>query len=382
MTQDMNDLAQLQAEVTALRAENLRLRSDVTPQLLGVLLENDHTGYLVWEREQGVVLFRDRDGERGLSDSSNIDRLFARMPAREREEASERFRRCCEEGEDYEGTYIVDQTETGHRTLHLLARAVVCDKQGAVKRVILTFSDVSHVVEQQQLLRDAWEQANSANRAKSDFLARMSHEICTPMNAVIGMAHLLSGTELTPRQADYLDSISASANDLLRIINDILDFSKIEAGKMDIDKHDFHLDRVIDQMAALFGLDVANKNLEIIYDIKEDVPRNLRGDSERLKQVLVNLIANAVKFTDKGNIILQARVLKTNPEQVVLQFHVVDSGIGLSEKQLQNLFLPFTQADGSTSRRFGGTGLGLSISKRLVELMGGEITVSGCHKIT
>jgi len=216
--------------------------------------------------------------------------------------------------------------------------------------------------------------AEEATRAKSDFLANMSHEIRTPMNAVIGMAHLASKTELTPKQQDYLNKIQSSANSLLGIINDILDFSKIEAGKLDMEAVEFDLLETLDNVANVITVKAREKeNLEVLFSLDPQVPNFLVGDSLRLNQILVNLGNNAVKFTEQGEIVLSARVTERLDDKVTLQFSVRDTGIGMTAEQQAKLFQAFSQADTSTTRKYGGTGLGLTISKRLVNLMGGEI---------
>jgi PAS domain S-box-containing protein len=216
--------------------------------------------------------------------------------------------------------------------------------------------------------------AEAATRAKSDFLANMSHEIRTPMNAVIGMAHLALKTELTPKQRDYLDKIQSSANSLLGIINDILDFSKIEAGKLDMEAVEFDLSKTLDNVANVITVKAQEKeNLEVLFYLDSEVPSFLVGDPLRLNQILVNLGNNAVKFTRQGEIVLTTKILKTSGDRVTLQFSVRDTGIGLTAEQQGKLFQAFSQADTSTTRKFGGTGLGLTISKRLVNMMGGEI---------
>ena len=230
---------------------------------------------------------------------------------------------------------------------------------------------------QAQQLKEAKQRADASNRAKGDFLANMSHEIRTPMNAVIGMSQLLQQTELDERQQDYLNMVLHSSRMLLGIINDILDFSKIESGRLELEERAFDLDEVIDQMATMFGGMADAKQLELLYDIQPDLPQTLIGDSLRLSQVLTNLLGNAIKFSEPGGVI-KLGIRSTEPRgngRVSLQFSVHDTGIGLSKEQITRLFQPFSQADSSTTRRYGGTGLGLVISRRLVEAMGGELIV-------
>ena len=218
-------------------------------------------------------------------------------------------------------------------------------------------------------------QARAAAKAERDFLANMSHEIRTPMNGVIGMVELLQHTELSERQRNYLDIISNSGKSLLQLINDILDFSKIEAGKLDLEKIEFNIDKVIDNCVAVFAMQANHKKIELVTNIEKNVPLMILGDPNRLRQVITNLLGNAFKFTESGQIKIHVENLSENNATIVLKFSIIDSGVGMSEEQQQKLFASYAQADIATSRLYGGTGLGLAICKNLSELMGGEIGV-------
>ncbi|HEV8693435.1 MAG TPA: response regulator, partial [Lysobacter sp.] len=222
---------------------------------------------------------------------------------------------------------------------------------------------------------DAVAAAEAASKAKSDFLANMSHEIRTPMNAILGMLQLLQKTGLDTRQRDYAAKTETAAKALLDILNDILDFSKIEAGRQTLEAHEFELEQVLRDISVILSANIGDKDIELVFDIDKRVPPRVIGDSLRLQQVLINLVGNAIKFTEFGEVVLVVRLLQLTGEHATLAFEVRDTGIGIDQDKLTAIFDGFSQAEASTTRRFGGTGLGLAISQRLVRLMGGELGV-------
>ena len=241
--------------------------------------------------------------------------------------------------------------------------------------VICGVIDITDQKKTLEAMRQAKEAAESASRAKSSFLANMSHEIRTPMNGIIGMSQLLARTELRSHQRDYLATVDESAHILLRLLNDILDFSKIEAGKLELECVDFRISECVARATQMMVLRAAEKGLEIACRVAPEIPDHLRGDSGRIQQVLVNLLGNAVKFTEAGEIFVNVNAESITPEKVRLHISVSDTGIGIPAEKLEQIFRPFEQAESSTTRRFGGTGLGLAISRQLVEMMHGRIWI-------
>ena len=285
----------------------------------------------------------------------------------------EHFRACSEIGQPVRFEYL-HQVGPDARWLSATVNAIAATSKTPV-RFSYSVEDVTDRKGVEVTLRRAKEGAEEATRAKSEFLANMSHEIRTPMNGIIGMTELALDTKLSRVQREYLDLVKQSADGLLTVINDILDFSKIEAGKLDLDPIPFDLRDLVTDTLRTLALRAHSKSLELAFEVAPDVPDALEGDPVRLRQILVNLVGNAIKFTEQGEVVTTVVVESNDGADVVLRFAVVDTGIGIPEAKRHAIFAPFEQADGSTTRRYGGTGLGLTISAKLVAMMGGRIWV-------
>ena len=332
---------------------------DNSPAL--IYLKDLDSRYILVNRVWSAVMSMDADAAIGKQDHEFLPKELA-------EQFVQNDRRVLESGNSIQ---VEKHLTHPDGTIHVYStyKFPLLDVDGKIFAVGGVATDITDQVRAREL-------ADVANKAKSDFLANMSHEIRTPMNAIIGMSHLALQTDLTKRQRNYIEKVHRSAEALLGIINDILDFSKIEAGKLDIEATEFRLEDVLDNLSSLIGLKTEERGIELLFDISNDLPTALIGDPLRLGQILVNLGNNAAKFTDKGGeIIIRASAIEQDDASATIHFCVSDSGIGMTPEQTAKLFQSFSQADASTTRKYGGTGLGLAICKNLTHLMGGEIWV-------
>ena len=333
-------------------------------------------------RGDGVITFANAYASELLG-FANTELVGSRLTLIVPPEAQEEVRRRIESmrGDEMRVNEVNQNvTRSGEKIWVAWSNRVIKGGEGPDKEVLCVGNDVTEEVRHKQQLEEligelrlAQEAATQATRAKSAFLANMSHEIRTPMNGIIGMTELALDTELTAEQRDYLNTVKWSADALLTLINDILDFSKIEAGRIELDPIEFLLRDAMGDTLNPLALRASSKGLELAYDVAPDVPDALVADIYRLRQVIVNLVGNAIKFTDKGEVVVAVRTLEATADGRLLEFAVRDTGVGVSPEAAARLFKPFEQADAATTRKYGGTGLGLAISKQLVELMGGRI---------
>ncbi|HTC78154.1 MAG TPA: ATP-binding protein, partial [Terriglobales bacterium] len=372
----------LLAEIAERERAERRLRQ--TEERFQLLSQATHDCVWDWDLEKDTLWFNDAMRELlGHSDSNtgNMEWWAGNLHASDRERVMQGLQQAIAGGRRLWADEFRFRRGDGAYAYVLNRGYVVRNDDGHALRLISAMTDLSQRRRAEEELRQAKEAAESANRAKSEFVANVSHEIRTPMNGVLGMLELALGTELTPEQREYLKLARNSADALLRVINGILDFSKIEAGHLQLETISFSLRSTLEDIAGAFALEAVSKGLELNCEVASEIPDKLLGDPGRLRQILINLMGNSLKFTERGHVTVrvaeeagsESALRSGNQNEVRLQFAVSDSGIGVAPEKQQLIFEAFKQADGSTTRRYGGTGLGLAISRQLVELMAGRI---------
>jgi signal transduction histidine kinase/ActR/RegA family two-component response regulator len=348
--------------------------------LFGVVVPLLATRYFVQRLQANLDLLNDRLASIGTGgsalmpqtfDFAEFDRLSEtiRKITRNHGETEQRWK-CAEKELISANSDLIEQAHELKKG-RKIALSMMEDADNARDELEIVNQRLNQVIEQ---AKQSAHEADSANRAKSDFLATMSHEIRTPLNGIIGFVEMLNETDLDEEQDDYLATIKTSSEALMSLINDVLDFSKVESGNLDLELRDFSLLPMIRELSSMFFSQATEKGLSLNIDVDEDVPRKIRGDETRLRQILTNLLSNAIKFTHSGEVSLNICVhyIDFETNRVDLEFEVRDTGIGMTREQIGQLFKPFSQADSSTTRKYGGTGLGLAICKRLSEAMGGK----------
>jgi len=349
-----------QKEFLSLIVENLPV---------GMFAKDPKNGFKfsIWNKKMEEIFDVKREDIIGQEDSYLFSEEYAKY-------LRETDIKILEEKKVYEIPCVKLTTIRGDILAHTIKVPIYSD-DGEPETLLAIFEDITEIKKAEEELIQAKKDAESANRAKSEFLAVMSHEIRTPLNGVIGMTSLMLDTDLSREQTEFAEIIKSSGDSLLYLINDILDFSKIEAGQMELEHHIFELSRCIESAMEVISVQAQKKKLELLYLIGKNVPKFVIGDSTRIKQILINLLGNSIKFTEKGEVFLQVRNVSSNEERVKLEFIIKDTGIGIPKEKIDKLFKPFSQVDSSTTRKYGGTGLGLAICKNLIKMMGGEIWV-------
>jgi PAS domain S-box-containing protein len=370
VTREEEAFAEIARQTEQLREVQARLQRAVSGTT-DILFEIDARTGSCWVSPRFYELTGYADGEL----PTTVQSLYTMMHPDDRPLMDEVTRKHFRENTPFDIEYRLVCKDGRIVWIHSRATAQR-DESGRPTLLSGSMFDVTEARAAREALVRATEEAEAASRAKSTFLATMSHEIRTPMNGVIGMTGLLLDTHLDRVQRDYAETIRASADSLLTILNDILDFSKIEAGKLDIENIDLDLNLNVDEVGSLMAFQAAAKGLELVVNVRPEVPQHVIGDPQRIRQCLLNLVGNAIKFTQSGEVVLEVCSLGRQSGRSLVHFEVRDTGIGVPPETLAKLFQPFTQADSSTTRRFGGTGLGLSIVRKLVEMMGGQV---GAH---
>ena len=369
---------QIVEALSALLAARSRAEDDLreTRERLRLAMQNTEGGLWDWDLVSGEIVmddnWRDFLGYPERDSSGRLVEWFPLIHPDDLELARHQLIvHLRGEFDHFESQFRIVNKSGAWRWIRVRGRASSRGEDGRWARIVGTYQDITDAKSGELELLHAKEQAEAANRAKSDFVANMSHEIRTPMNGVIGMTELLLDTKLDAEQREYLLTVKSSADALLRIINDVLDFSKIEAGHLTLERVGFSLAGLLGDMMKSLALRAYQRGLECFYHVDPDIPDALLGDQLRLRQVLTNLVGNAIKFTERGEVEVSVHKLGLEAGMLTLEFVVRDSGIGIPEDKHELVFGAFSQADASTTRRYGGTGLGLAISRRIVELMGG-----------
>ncbi|MFD2165061.1 response regulator [Thalassotalea euphylliae] len=352
-------------ELVKSEQDNRLILGSVTDAIIGV---NTSLSCIYTNKAFSKMFQRDADSAVGLP----VDKIIRVCDDNEQDILKEQLSQSLRDGQATGfSSHHVKSLELLNLSVEVGINPLIVD--GNIVGAVIVFRDITKEAEVKQALVEAKKMADEASASKSNFLANMSHEIRTPMNAIIGMSYLALQGDLDSKTQNYISKVNRSATNLLGIINDILDFSKIEAGKIELELIPFNLDEVLEDLSTVVSVKTEEKNLELLFNIDPNIPIELIGDPLRINQVLTNLTANSVKFTEQGEVTISALLQENRTSEVVVQFSVKDTGIGMSPEQQNKLFKSFSQADASTTRKYGGTGLGLSISKSLVEQMGGRI---------